>query len=272
MANQFSDLRGGLWCAPALVVALCAAHAAAQAPDRSRTEALARRAGDRLVALQREADRLAADERSVLNDLRKLEVERQIKAEQLKQAGAQVAAVDRDLDAATTKMSALEATEAAERPELRARLVEMYKLGRARYARLLLSAPDLRRIGQVSRTVAALAQMDRDRIAEHQRTLDDLKTTRATLETRHREAASLRDAAQKAQAAAARAAQAQNDLVRDIDRRRDLNAQLAGELRPRWRSRSSHFAATLAGRSEETSAVRSGERPVHRVSCRTASS
>jgi len=199
-------------------------------PDRARTEGLARRAGDRLVALQREADRLASDERSVLNDLRKLEVERQIKAEQLKQADAQVAAVDRDLGAATAKMNALEATEAAERPELRARLTEMYKLGRARYARLLLSTPDLRRVGQVSRTVAALAKMDRDRIAEHQKTLDDLKATRATLETRRREAASLRDAAQKAQAAAARAAQAQSELVRDIDRRRDLNAQLAGEL------------------------------------------
>jgi septal ring factor EnvC (AmiA/AmiB activator) len=231
MENPSSRLLTAILPFLAAILPFCTpAIASAQSADRARAEALARRAGDRLVALQREADRLAADERSVLNDLRKLEVERQIKAEQLKQAGAQVAAVDRDLDAATAKMSALEATEAAERPELRARLVEMYKLGQARYARLLLSAPDLRRIGQVSRTVAALAQMDRDRIAEHQRTLDDLKTTRATLETRHREAASLRDAAQKAQAAAARAAQAQNDLVRDIDRRRDLNAQLAGEL------------------------------------------
>jgi septal ring factor EnvC (AmiA/AmiB activator) len=212
------------FCNPAMVVVR------AQSSDRARTEALAKRAGERLVALQREADRLAADERSLLNDLRKLEVDRQIKAEQVKQAGAQVAAVEGDLAAATAKMAALEATEAAERPELSARLVEMYKLGRARYARLLLSTPDLRRIGQASRTVAALAKMDRDRIAEHQRTLDDLKATRATLQTRHREAAALRDAAQKAQAAATRATQAQNDLVRDLDRRRDLNAQLAGEL------------------------------------------
>jgi septal ring factor EnvC (AmiA/AmiB activator) len=221
---------GRPWSAPLLVTVFCASHAFAQPPDRARTEALAKRAGERLVALQREADRLAADERSLLNDLRKLEVERQIKAEQLKQADARVAGVESDLAAATAKTAALEATEAAERPELRARLVEMYKLGQARYARLLLSAPDLRRIGQASRTVAALAKMDRDRIAEHQRTLDELKATRATLETRHREAASLRDAAQKAQAAAARAAQAQTDLVRDIDRRRDLNAQLSGEL------------------------------------------
>ena len=44
----------------------------AQQNDRARTEALARQAGDRLQALQREADRLASEERTLLGDLRKL--------------------------------------------------------------------------------------------------------------------------------------------------------------------------------------------------------
>src|SRR3954469_20581415 len=56
--------------------------------DRSRTEALARRAADRLQALQREADRLASDERTLLGDLRKLDVDRQIRAEELKRVAA----------------------------------------------------------------------------------------------------------------------------------------------------------------------------------------
>src|SRR5437868_5635485 len=55
--------------------------ATAQAPDRARTEALARRATERLQALQHEADRLAAEERTVIGDVRKLEIERQIRAE-----------------------------------------------------------------------------------------------------------------------------------------------------------------------------------------------
>ena len=49
---------------------------------------MARRAAERLQALQREADRLASDERTLLGDLRKLEVERQIKAEELKRVDA----------------------------------------------------------------------------------------------------------------------------------------------------------------------------------------
>jgi murein hydrolase activator len=95
---------------------------------------------------------------------------------------------------------------------------------------VLLSAPDLRRVGQASRTVAVLAKLDRERSEQHKQTLDALKRERQTLETRRKDAVAARAAAEKAQIAATRATQAQAALIRDVDRRRDLNAQLAGEL------------------------------------------
>src|SRR5205085_1203160 len=122
--------------------------------DRARAEALARRATERLQALQREAERLASEERSLLNDVKKLEVERQLRAEELKRVEADAARVQADLDATSARMAAPEA--------------------------------------------ASLA--------------------------------AARAAAERASAAAQRAAVARNDLIRDIERRRDLNAQLAGEL------------------------------------------
>jgi septal ring factor EnvC (AmiA/AmiB activator) len=203
---------------------------AAQTPDRARTEALARRATERLQALQREADRLAAEERTLLGDLRKLEIERQLRAEELKRVDADAATVEAEMTATTKRMQSLETSERKEQPELRARFVEIYKLGQARYLRLILSTPDLRRLGQSTRTVAALAKLDRDRVASHQQTLSQLKTTRKTLEARWKDLAALKRSAEKAQAASVRAAQARADWVRDIDRKRDLNAQLAGEL------------------------------------------
>jgi len=192
--------------------------ASAQPSERTRTEALARRAAERLQSLQREADRLAAQERTLIGDLRKLEIERQVKSEELKQFDRDAAKLEAELAGITERMSALQQSEQQARPELTARLVEMYKLGQARYLRLLLSAPDLRRMGQASRTVAALAKLDRDRVAVRARTLAELTSTRVTLDHR------------ASQLAAARAAQSRNELIRDIDRRRDLNAQLAGEL------------------------------------------
>src|SRR5213595_1570063 len=69
----------------AIVLAFLAVDVpSAQTTDRLKTEAQARRAGERLQSLQREAADLAAEERSLLTDLRRLEVERDLKTEQLK--------------------------------------------------------------------------------------------------------------------------------------------------------------------------------------------
>ena len=202
----------------------------AQTTDSDRTEALARRATERLASLQREADHLASEETTLLTDLRKLEVERQIKAEEFRQVDARYRQTAGDLAAVNQRMRQLEERDRSQRPGLQARLVEMYKLGQGRYLRLLLSTSDLRRVGQASRTVAALADLDRQRIAEHERTINELKATRSQIETRRRELEKLRASAQRAHADADRAARARNDLIQDIDRRRDLNAQLASEL------------------------------------------
>src|SRR5260370_2845557 len=78
----------------------------AQQSDRARTEALARRATERLQALQREADRLASDERTLLGDLRKLEVERQIRFEEFRAADTQVQHVSAEIASATPRLSA----------------------------------------------------------------------------------------------------------------------------------------------------------------------
>ena len=204
--------------------------ALAQTPDRAQTELLARRATERLQALQREADRLASQERTILGELRKLEIERQLRTAEMRRLDADAAKVQAELAATSERMEALQTSARAEQPELRARLVEIYKLGQARYLRLILSTPDLRHLGQATRTVAVLAKLDRDRVASHQHTLVELKSVRTALQQRRTELATVRSAAEKAQAAAQRAAQARIELVRDIDQKRDLNAQLAGEV------------------------------------------
>ena len=202
----------------------------AQAPDRARTEALAQRATERLQVLRKEADRLAAEERTLLGDLRKLEVQRQIKAEELRQIVADGSQITAELLSNRRRVEYLEQQETSSRPELRARLVDIYKLGQGRYLRLLLSTTDLRQVGQASRILAALAKLDGDRIVTRQRTLTELKRTRAVLEQRGRRLNTLRAEAERAQTALDRAAESRSALIRDIDTRRDLNAQLVGEL------------------------------------------
>ncbi|HXD72814.1 MAG TPA: peptidoglycan DD-metalloendopeptidase family protein [Vicinamibacterales bacterium] len=203
---------------------------AAQPADRSRTEAQSRRVTDRVQALQREADKLTNDERTLLGDLRKLELDREIKAEELRRLAEEGLKVAADLSANETRTKTLEEQEASTRPELRSRLVDIYKLGQGRYLRLLLSTSDVRQVGQASRTLAALAKIDHDRVVSRQRTLDELKVSRKSLEERRRQLTVLRTNAERAEAALGQAAAARNNLIKDIDGRRDLNAQLVAEL------------------------------------------
>jgi septal ring factor EnvC (AmiA/AmiB activator) len=216
----------------ALAATLAAVSAVllAQPSDRERAEALARRATERLQSLQQEAERLASQERTLLGDLRSLEVTREIKAEEARQAAAKAADAAHALAELDDRVTRLEAENVSQQPELRARLVDLYKLGQGRYLRLLLSTSDLRSVGQAARLVAAVAERDRARVRAHEQTLRDLKTSRASLEANSRALASARAAAERARAEADRAVAARNDRIASIDRERDLNAQLAGEL------------------------------------------
>ena len=92
---------------------------AAQQNDRARTEAMARRAGERLQALQHEADRLASEERTLLGDLRRLEVDRQLRIEELKQIDRDIAKASTDLEATNARMQTLQQSEQASLPELK---------------------------------------------------------------------------------------------------------------------------------------------------------
>lgn len=203
---------------------------AARQADRTEGEALSRRAAERLRALHDEADRLASEERSVLIDLRRLEVTREIRAEELRQAEADAAQVATELATLDHQIATLEQQARDDIPDLRARLVSLYKLGSGRYVRLLLSTTDMRRIGQASRLVAVLSDQDQLRLAAYSRRLEELTSSRRALQERRMQLTALRAQAQRARLAAENAVAARNALVREIDQRRDLNAQLAGEL------------------------------------------
>ena len=214
----------------AVGVVLLVTSPLAQQADREQSEALTRRASDRLRSLRDEADRLAAEERTILGDLRKLELVREIRSTELERAqdaaqsaGVALAALDEQVDALTTQANAA-------LPDLQARLITLYKLGRGQYARMLLSAADLKQLGQAVRLVSALAEQDRQRMRQQQTRLAELDGVRQQARQRQADVQRLEEAASRAQATAEGAIAAHTALVHDIDSRRDLNSQYASEL------------------------------------------
>lgn len=187
-------------------------------------------AESRIRALQAEADRLAAQAGTLLGELRKLELERQIRRQALRAADAELAAVTAEIEAATRAVDAMEAARAASTPGVRERLIELYKRGRGGYVRLLLAADDLRALGRLSRGVAAVAELDQRRFDAHRDTVRAQRASIAVLEARRTALAAAQAEALAARRALDTAVATQTRRLTDLDAQRDLTAQYLGEL------------------------------------------
>lgn len=193
-------------------------------------DAQSRRVADRIRALQREADRLASESRTLLGDVRKLEVERDIKAGLAEQAAAAARDAERDLQQTTDRLSRLELQRLAQLPDMKLQLVDIYKRGSSGYARLLFGARSLREFARATRAVASLTSLNERRLEEHRRTLEALRKEREVFSQKARDLQKKENEARQAKAAVDRAVAARSELISQIDARRDLNAQYVGDL------------------------------------------
>jgi len=216
--------------AAAVLLAGTLLSAGSQAPDRSQADALDQRAAARIRDLQREADELASRERTLIGELRRLEVERDLRAAELTRRTRDLDDVQAALDDTAARIQALEQAAASQLPDLSARMVEIYKMGNAGYLRLLLDVDDLRSMGRAYRFVSGLQGIDRRRMAEHRQTLADLRKAQSALEQKRVEASRAEEAVGHAREVAERAVAARENLIRQVDARRDLAAQYVGEL------------------------------------------
>jgi murein hydrolase activator len=232
---------------PALLLVLCATAFAAQSPQ---TDAPSRRVNARIQTLQREAQLLAAQARTLLGDLRQLEIERDLRSEDARQAEAAVATVQRTLDATTARVAALEREREAELPDMRAQLVDIYKRGRTGYAGLIFGAADVRELARATRAVASLSTINERRLAEHRATLAALRTERSAQQQKTLDLRAAQERAEQAKALVQRAIAARTALVGRIDAQRDLNAQYIGELQGVYDRLQQRVSASTPGRTE----------------------
>jgi septal ring factor EnvC (AmiA/AmiB activator) len=213
-------LRGRRWARIVLAICLVACGAMASVAVRAQTtggtDAMTRRVNERIAALQAEAERLAAQARTLIADLRQLEIKRDIEAARAAQADAEVVRAQDTLNDTNTRILSLEQQRGDQLPDLKLRLADIYMRGRGGYARMLLDARGVREFARAMRAASALSALAETRIADQRRT-QEVRAAAA--------------AAQRERAAAQRALNAREALVAQIDARRDLNAQLSSELR-----------------------------------------
>lgn len=184
----------------------------------------------RIKALQAESDRLAAQARTVFGDLRRLELDREIKQQEVAKVDLELTRVTADRDRAERRVAELEAIRVAQTPGVKERLVELSKRGRGGYVPLLLASADVRALGRMARGVAAVAELDRVRLETHRRTLAAERDALNELDHQRDRVEQLQKDATGARGAVDAAVAARNRLIDDLDRRRDLAAQFVAEL------------------------------------------
>jgi septal ring factor EnvC (AmiA/AmiB activator) len=214
-----------------LVAALVAqAHGAPETPQRTPPPQTRAERDARLKALKAETESLSTQKKSLLGDLRRLEVERQIKATELEENSARLDAVTTELTQTSERIAATEHDLSQATPAIRERLVRIYKLGRLGYTRLLLSLDDARTFQRTARVVSLLAQRDRERIDRYRQLIATQSVSRARLAGEQKEAQALEQQIETDQRSVAQAMAVRNSMVKSVEEQRGLTTQLIAEL------------------------------------------
>jgi murein hydrolase activator len=236
-----ASLSSGKVCTTVVLILAFTGASTAQVPVRPADEAL--QVADRIRGLYREAARLAGESRTLMGELRKLEVERTLRVEEAKLAEAAAEAARQDLMHIEARLDELEQERLNQLPDLERQVVDLYKRGRAGNIRLLLGSGSFRQFARARRAVAMLTSLSERRLAEHRRTLESFRQQHATLEDSARALQTQEAEAKRAREASERAVGARRALLARIDAERDLHAQYLGELEAVYASLQQEMAA-----------------------------
>lgn len=229
--RSFPDLVAAVAVAALLLAATASAQDPAQtSPEQQRLRALEQRATDRLATLQREADALAGQQRGLLQQLRALEVKRDLTTAEVARLAVSIRRAEADLAQLDARHASTQRALDAKRPAVQTRLAALYTSGSAGELRRWLAADTLSDAAAAERLLAAVAARDRRELEAFLALRAELAAQREALDRQRRSLEADRVAAVKAQEDAARAAASHDALVRQIDERRDLASQLSSEL------------------------------------------
>ena len=209
------------------------------------------RVRERRAALEKELLRLRGQEKGLLAELEGIELELQLRSDELAEIQLTLKKARAELDANLVRVQKLEASLAASRPALAAHARALYKLGEMSYLRLLLSVDRPSDFFRAYRFVSTLARRDGAAVAAFRADLLALAREKAALEERTRESIELRNrlAAARHQLEAQRARQ--TAVLTSLVEKKETNAAWVEELT----QAASRLQSLLGGLGGETGAV-----------------
>jgi len=218
---------GALQDAPAAAPAVAATQAA---PAPGGDEERLRKVHERRAALEQELKRMRGEEKSLLGEVEQLELELQLRSQELTEIQITLRRTRGELDATIARVARLEKSLAEARPALARHARALYKLGDMSYLRLLLSIDRPADFFRGYRLITTLARRDNARVASFRADLAALTKEKAALEERTRESMALRSRLATARRNLDAQRAHKTELLTSLVERKELNAAYEEEL------------------------------------------
>ena len=202
----------------------------APADRPSTTDERLRRVRERKLSIERDVAWLRGQEKSLLADVERLELEVRLRSEQLRETQLVLRRASEQMDATERRVRELDASVAQARPQLAARARALYKMGELSYVRMLLSVEQPADMLRGYRFVSALARRDREKMAALRANLTALAATRDDLQRKTRETLALRADLDRARRALEVDRQKKSELLTSIVEKKETHAAYLQEL------------------------------------------
>ena len=202
---------------------------------------------ERKAALARDLAKLRSQEKSLLGDVERLEVEVRLRSEELREVQLGLQKAQAQMDETLRHVQRLEAALAKARPQLFAHARALYKLGEMSYLRMLLSVERPADLLRGYRFVSALARRDNEQVARFRADLLAFRGEREALERKTQEALQLRAQTEQARRNLDADRRRKTDLLTTLVAKKELQAAYVQELE----EAEERLGAMLGGLREE---------------------
>jgi murein hydrolase activator len=185
---------------------------------------------ERREALARELQRLRGEEKSLLGDVERLELEGRLRGAELREIQIGLQRTQARMDVTVKRVRDLQKSLDQARPILAAHARALYKLGELSYLRLLLSVDRPSDFFRGYRFVTTLARRDNARIAAFRSDLEALHGEQSELERRTEEALALRTQLEAARRNLDAQRRRKTELLTSIVEKKEMHAAYVKEL------------------------------------------
>ncbi len=219
-----------LWLAAAQGAVRPASPPAPAAASTESDEQRLAKVRQRREALEPELQRMRGEEKSLLGEVERLELELSLRSEELAELQIALKRTRAQLDATVARVAVLEKSHAEARPALNRHARALYKLGDTSYLRLLLSIDRPSDFFRGYRLITTIARRDNARVSSFRSDLAALATEKAALEERTRESMALRNRLAAASRSLDEQRARKTELLTSLVERKELNAAYVEEL------------------------------------------